>query len=128
MKEQQTAYRIRRHLDAAAPLDARVSERLRAARELALAHQRADVPAAVFALVGDAADYFNRPLRHVSQWAQMAFAVLLLAAAALAINQLQLTRQAEDIEEVDAALLTGELPFNAYLDKGFDAWLNKGSS
>ena len=128
MKEQQIAYRIRRHLDAAAPLDGRVLERLRAAREDALAHQRVLTPAAVFALAGDAADYFYRPLRHMSQWAQLAFALLLLAAAAAAINQWQLAQQADDIEEVDAAILTGDLPFNAYLDKGFDAWLSKAGS
>jgi hypothetical protein len=64
-------------------------------------------------------------LRHLSLWAQLAFAVLLLAAASAAINQWQIAQQADDIEEVDAAILTGDLPFNAYLDKGFDAWLNK---
>jgi hypothetical protein len=31
-----------------------------------------------------------------------------------------------DIGELDAALLTGELPINAFLDKDFDSWL-KGS-
>ena len=31
-----------------------------------------------------------------------------------------------DIGDLDAALLTGELPINAFLDKDFDSWL-KGS-
>ena len=31
-----------------------------------------------------------------------------------------------DIGELDASLLTGELPINAFLDKDFDSWL-KGS-
>jgi hypothetical protein len=123
MKEQQIAHRIRSRLDAAAPPEDRILERLRMARETALGRQRVHAP--VFALAGDAAEYFYRPLRHLSLWAQLAFAVLLLAAASAAINQWQIAQQADDIEEVDAAILTGDLPFNAYLDKGFDAWLNK---
>ena len=35
--------------------------------------------------------------------------------------------QSNDIAEIDASLLTGELPINAYLDSGFDAWLKRSS-
>jgi hypothetical protein len=31
----------------------------------------------------------------------------------------------EEIEEIDAALLTSDLPINAYLDKSFDTWLKR---
>jgi hypothetical protein len=31
------------------------------------------------------------------------------------------------LAEVDAGLLTDELPINAYLDKGFDSWLKRSS-
>ena len=34
---------------------------------------------------------------------------------------------AAEIEEIDAAVLTGDLPLDAYLDKGFDAWLKPSS-
>lgn len=34
-------------------------------------------------------------------------------------------QQASEIAEIDAALLTDELPINAYLDKGFDSWLKR---
>jgi len=122
MNEHQIAYRIRRHLDAAAPLEDKVLARLRLAREGAVAKQRIEAPAAVLAWAGSAAEYFNRPSRYL---AQFMLAVALLVSAGFAINQWHLARQAEDIEEVDAAILTGELPFHAYLDKGFDAWLNK---
>ena len=30
-----------------------------------------------------------------------------------------------DIADIDAGLLTDELPINAYLDKGFDSWLKR---
>jgi hypothetical protein len=32
-----------------------------------------------------------------------------------------------DIAEIDASLLTGELPIDAYLDSGFEAWLKRSS-
>lgn len=32
-----------------------------------------------------------------------------------------------DFAEIDVGLLTGELPINAYLDKGFDSWLKRSS-
>ena len=32
---------------------------------------------------------------------------------------------ASEIAEIDANLLTDELPVNAYLDKGFDSWLKR---
>ena len=35
--------------------------------------------------------------------------------------------QANELAEVDAGLLTDELPINAYLDKGFDSWLKRSS-
>ena len=32
-----------------------------------------------------------------------------------------------DVADIDAALLADDLPINAYLDKGFDSWLKRGS-
>jgi hypothetical protein len=45
----------------------------------------------------------------------------------LAVNQWRDTQNAAEIEEIDAAVLTGDLPLDAYLDKGFDAWLKRSS-
>jgi hypothetical protein len=39
----------------------------------------------------------------------------------------QTAKQSNDIEEIDAHLLTDDLPINAYLDKDFDAWLKRSS-
>ena len=36
-------------------------------------------------------------------------------------------QQAAEMEEIDSALLTDELPINAYLDRGFRAWLERPS-
>ena len=35
--------------------------------------------------------------------------------------------QSNDIAEIDVSLLTSDLPINAYLDSGFDAWLKRSS-
>ena len=37
----------------------------------------------------------------------------------------QRTPSVEEIEEIDAAILTSDLPINAYLDKSFDTWLKR---
>ena len=33
----------------------------------------------------------------------------------------------EEIIEIDTEVLTGDLPMDAYLDKGFDLWLKRSS-
>ena len=35
----------------------------------------------------------------------------------------QAAQQARDIEETDAAILSSDLPIEAYLDRGFQNWL-----
>ena len=37
----------------------------------------------------------------------------------------QTNQQQHDIEETDAAILSSELPIEAYLDRGFQAWLKR---
>lgn len=39
----------------------------------------------------------------------------------------QILQQDDDNEEIDSLLLSDDLPINAYLDKGFDAWLKHSS-
>jgi len=57
--------------------------------------------------------------------------VVLLAAAVVSVIAIGLTwhttSTGPDIAEIDAALLTDELPINAFLDQGFDSWLKRGS-
>lgn len=36
-------------------------------------------------------------------------------------------KQNNDVEDIDAHLLTGDLPINAYLDKDFDVWLKRST-
>ena len=58
---------------------------------------------------------------------------LLLATALLAVGLFgiysgQLDQRAAEVEELDALLLTDDLPIDAYLDRGFEAWLKKVSA
>lgn len=50
---------------------------------------------------------------------------LLLALAGTAYWQI--LQQDDNNDEIDSLLLSDDLPINAYLDKGFDAWLKRSS-
>ena len=49
----------------------------------------------------------------------------MLIASAGALYTWQQNQRAAEIEEVDALLLTDDLPIDAYLDRGFQNWLKK---
>jgi hypothetical protein len=49
--------------------------------------------------------------------------VLLVIVALFGFQQWQAYQQLRDIEETDAAILSSELPIDAYLDRGFQNWL-----
>jgi len=56
-------------------------------------------------------------------WLGIAFIV----AAGFGYQQWQAYQQLNDIEETDAAILSSELPIDAYLDRGFQNWLKRAS-
>lgn len=122
--EIQFAYKIRQLLSQGLRLKPGQSERLRAARERALAGQRVAEPA--FAMLwsdGLAARLGGGPVF----LSRIAVSVLFLVFGLVGITYWQKTQQAAEIEEIDAALLTSDLPLDAYLDKGFDTWLKRSS-
>jgi hypothetical protein len=53
--------------------------------------------------------------------------IALIAAAGFGYQQWQAHQQLNDIEETDAAILSSELPIDAYLDQGFQNWLKHAS-
>ncbi len=115
--ELQFAYKIKQHLNRdAAKLPAATEERLRAARERSLARQRPTagrvVTAGAHASVG-----FG--------WLGQLAPLLVLVGGLFAINYWHEAQQALDIADVDTQMLVDELPPNAYLDKGFGAWLTR---
>ena len=128
MNEAQFAHRVRQQLEAGAPLDARVLAQLRAAREQALARRKLErAPALAWArstaagVIGGFGGFGGFSVR-------LLLPAALLVAGLVAIYSWQREQSAVDIEELDAQLLTDDLPIDAYLDRGFEAWLKKTSS
>lgn len=118
MNELKFGNRIRQALNQrSAQISPVAAERLRAAREQALSRQRIEQPERAVAFAG-AASGPGFSLR----WLLPA-AVLVLGLSAIYVWQ-QSFRVAE-VEDVDTRLLTDDLPIDAYLDKGFQAWLKK---
>ncbi len=116
--------------DAADDLSYDISERLRASRAQALGKRKIAVTqtATQVALSGGAGTltFGNDPL---SWWDRVAAALPLLALifGLVAINVIQNDRRANEIAEIDAALLTDDLPPAAYADPGFAQFLNSNS-
>lgn len=52
--------------------------------------------------------------------------IVVILAGGLALNHWRQLQQVREIEETDAAILSSELPIDAYLDKGFQNWLKFG--
>lgn len=111
------------------PRGAAVATRLRAARERALeARRTARSPALAWAR-GGAAGLAGGGFGGVGGFSlRVVLPTLLLVAGLFAIYNWQQAQQAAAVEELDALLLTDDLPLDAYLDRGFEAWLKKVST
>jgi hypothetical protein len=118
-QERQFGNRIRHLLNQGAhEVKPALAQRLAAAREQALERRSAEPAMAL-------ADNVTGSIG----WAGLALRVLvplaMLAAGAGAMYTWQQNQRAAEIEEVDALLLTDDLPIDAYLDRGFQNWLKK---
>ena len=122
MNEQLFANKIRQVLDRASTrVNPGIAERLRAARERALDARRLErAPALAWAgsLPGSSEDSSGLLLRVV-------LPALLVILSVAGIYTWQQQQRLAEIEEIDAELLTDDLPIDAYLDRGFEAWLKK---
>jgi len=121
MNESKFGYQIKQQLDQALDLEPATLKQLKFAREQALARQRTTEP--VFALAW--VDAVVGRLSGSSASASIALAGAALILALIGIQYWQQTPTVEEIEEIDAAILTSDLPINAYLDKSFDTWLKR---
>jgi hypothetical protein len=103
-------------------LDHSITERLRAGRERALQQQVATAEAFAIVGAGGTAVSFSGGDRHPLR---TMFAILaLLLGVSLAYYWNGFTQANENVE-IDSALLADDLPPNAYLDRGFQAWIEK---
>ncbi len=108
-------------------VDGPIAAKLLASRKEALAHfQEKPVHAWVPQWAGSAAGRLGEPF---SYNLRASFVLLAFLASLAAIMAWQtLSTQGSEIAEIDAGLLTDDLPINAYLDKGFDSWLKRPSN
>jgi hypothetical protein len=127
--EQDFAKKITGYLDnGTASLKAGTAYRLQLARQEALArladpHRAAELRTA-HAFAGGGTAGGGRSL-----WTsgKLWLGILLIAAVGLGYQQWQAYQQLADVEETDAAILSSDLPIDAYLDRGFQNWLRHAS-
>ncbi len=108
-----------------------ISERLRAARVQALSRRKivkVRTASSVAASGGAAALTFGD--EGLSWWSSIASALPLIALVSglVAIHVIQNENRANEVAEVDAALLTDDLPPAAYADPGFVQFLKTGGN
>lgn len=124
MNEHDLAKRITQHLDhGASQLDSRLQYRLQAARQHAL--EAYAKPRHSFSLAWGHGSHGGHHGGHSPFRAWLPLAALLLGL--LFITYWQTTEQMNDVSEIDAHLLAEDFPLHAFIDSGFDAWL-EGSS
>lgn len=121
MNEDHIGSQVQHLLNQAIDLPPEAAERLRAAREQALARQRPEPAPAL--------QWADNLLGSLGGWSGISLRVLLPAALLVAglagIYAWQQNQTLAEIEEIDALLLADELPLDAYLDRGFQDWLKK---
>lgn len=112
---------------ATADLPYEVSERLRAARVQAVARRKVEFKHAPLVVTsgGEAVLGFDEGL---NWWNRLVSAIplLILAVGLVGIDTLQTQYRADEVAEVDSALLTDDLPPSAYADPGFVHFLKSG--
>ncbi len=135
-KEFEFAGKIVRALDeSAAGLPAATLDRLASARRLALARKKPEpVTAPAFAPVlahagGSAGFEVSRPAgrRRLSPLARLlrVWPVVALVGGIALIAYWENLQRAAELADIDAAMLSDDLPLNAYLDHGFNAYLSR---
>jgi hypothetical protein len=118
--EREFAVQIRETLNLGADrLAPKVSERLRMARTNALANQK----------MGDLVHRHGvvAAISDMAPWLRVAMMALALSIGATGTYYWDQYNQAAEDEIIDSALLSDELPPDAFHDRGFQAWLNRAS-
>jgi hypothetical protein len=120
------AKKITTYLDAAnRELKSGTVYRLQQARGAALARLSEPRRASEFALAGAGGTIAGpRPF-----YAQVRFwiGIVLIALAGFGWQQWQAFQTVKEAEEIDAEILSSDLPIDAYLDRGFQVWLKNAA-
>lgn len=128
MNEHLFANKIRQVLNQGTRLEARTLERLRQARERALERRKLEREPALAWARSTAAGVIGGFGGLGGFSFRLLLPAALLVAGMVAIYSWQQDQRAADVEELDAQLLSDDLPMDAYLDRGFETWLKKVSS
>lgn len=123
------AYKVRHALNESLnTLPTSSIDKLVTARKVALSRKKAERPMRLFAsgyvLAGHMSHLFSEPL---SWLGRLGIAAPLLAGALIFVGLYQNEQQQRISEtaDIDAAVLSDDLPLSAYLDHGFDAYLDR---
>jgi hypothetical protein len=121
------AYKIRHALNENLDnLPASTTERLASARALAMSRKKADAPMRALAPVQAARSGFGVRSLFSTPWitrAAVAAPLLAMVAGLVGIYQVQREQRVAELADLDAAVLSDDLPLTAYTDHGFNAYL-----
>jgi hypothetical protein len=124
------AYKVRHALNETLDdLPASTTDRLAQARKTALARKKAhvEVPLSVRVAkteLAGAGGLLSQPFSWLGRMG-VALPLLALVIGLAGIYQYEQQERIADLADIDAAVLSDELPLSAYLDHGFNAYLNQ---
>lgn len=102
------------------------AEKLASARKLALSRKKPDAPLRAFAprpaLAAEIGSLLSGPMIWAGRMG-LAVPLIVLVAGLAGIYQFEQQRRISETAEIDAGVLSDELPLSAYLDRGFNAYL-----
>ena len=131
-KDEDFANKITTYLDkSTADLKAGTTYRLQLARQEALARLADPQRTAGLELAGANSNGGSQSAggsrRSFRASGRLWVGIALIVVASFGFQQWQAYQQLNDIEETDAAILSSDLPIDAYLDRGFQNWLKRVS-
>ena len=130
-QDDEFAKKITAYLDrGAADLKAGTAYRLQLARAAALARLTEPQRAAELRVAGANAGAGSGTAggdRRIWASGRLWIGIALIVAAGFGYQQWQAYQQQNELEDTDAAILSSDLPIDAYLDQGFQNWLRHAS-
>lgn len=128
-KEINFAYKIRHALNESAEnINPSIVQKLGATRKLALSRKKKDLPLPAFftqRAFATAGTSRGNPKMSWLNGLGLSVPVLVLIAGLIGIYHFEQEQRINELAEIDAAVLSDELPLSAYLDHGFNAYLAK---
>jgi Protein of unknown function (DUF3619) len=130
-RELNFAYRVRHALNENLDnLPTSTRKKLAFSRNFALSRKKQDsglrALAHRYAVVGHAGRFFDESLSWLARMG-LVMPLIVLAGGLTLIYQMEQQHRISEMAEIDALVLSDELPLSAYLDQGFNAYLaNRG--